>query len=217
MILQLLRFSRGGFMGTPSIRPRSPRACTLCTAHTNADDRTQNETGSEQALRSNACDHGHGTVHEPRRRRAPSSHRDHPGARLPACRKHAERKGSHNGSLSWPCRARQARGSGCGMTTPELMTAEDVAAMLGINVKTVYAGAAAGEIPARRVGRRFLFVRSVIEDWLTTAPEGPPPSRRAAHTRKPSKRRGEATSTIARGSLAASSGQHAPSGRPNPT
>lgn len=46
------------------------------------------------------------------------------------------------------------------------LTADEVAAMTGLCRKAVYTGAAAGEIPCRRVGRRFIFVRSVIERWL---------------------------------------------------
>lgn len=38
--------------------------------------------------------------------------------------------------------------------------------MLGIDPKTVYVGAKRGEIPCRRVGRRFIFARQAIEAWL---------------------------------------------------
>ena len=54
---------------------------------------------------------------------------------------------------------------------PEVVSAEWVARRLGVNVKTVYTAARTGEIPARRLGRRFIFVRQVIETWLATAPE----------------------------------------------
>ncbi len=56
------------------------------------------------------------------------------------------------------------------------MTAEALAAKLGVDVKTVYAGLARGEIPARRVGRRWIIVEQVIDDWLASPPE---PSRGA--------------------------------------
>jgi excisionase family DNA binding protein len=46
------------------------------------------------------------------------------------------------------------------------ITVEEVADMLGMHRTSVYDGARAGEIPCRRVGRRFIFVREVIEKWL---------------------------------------------------
>lgn len=48
----------------------------------------------------------------------------------------------------------------------EVLSADDVAAMLKLDRKSVYAGARAGEIPCRIVGRRFVFVRAAIEAWL---------------------------------------------------
>ena len=49
---------------------------------------------------------------------------------------------------------------------PEVITAQEVGKMLGIDQKTVYVGAKRGEIPHRRVGRRFIFCRQAIEAWL---------------------------------------------------
>lgn len=46
------------------------------------------------------------------------------------------------------------------------LTADDVAALLGLNRKSVYAAAAKGEIPCRRVGKRFVFWRETILAWL---------------------------------------------------
>jgi excisionase family DNA binding protein len=46
------------------------------------------------------------------------------------------------------------------------MPAIDAAKMLGISIQTLYRGARAGEVPCRRVGRRFIFVREVLDDWL---------------------------------------------------
>lgn len=48
------------------------------------------------------------------------------------------------------------------MTIP----AQELADMLGLHVQSVYAGARAGEIPCRRIGRRYVFVRAAIEAWL---------------------------------------------------
>lgn len=48
----------------------------------------------------------------------------------------------------------------------EVLTAEQVAAMLGVDKKTIYDKANRGEIPCRRLGRRMLFGRRAILDWL---------------------------------------------------
>lgn len=47
-----------------------------------------------------------------------------------------------------------------------VFTADELAVRLGMDRKTVYDGAARGEIPSRRVGRRVLFPRAAIELWL---------------------------------------------------
>lgn len=49
---------------------------------------------------------------------------------------------------------------------PDLLSGPDAAGLLGLDRKTLYAGAARGEIPHRRVGRRFLFSRRALEAWL---------------------------------------------------
>ncbi len=51
-------------------------------------------------------------------------------------------------------------------TMPEVMTADEVAAFLRLDRKTIYGAAAAGKIPSRRVGRRLLFSRRALEAWL---------------------------------------------------
>jgi excisionase family DNA binding protein len=48
----------------------------------------------------------------------------------------------------------------------EVMNAEEVAAFLRVDRKTVYDYAARGEIPFRRLGRRLLFSRSALVSWL---------------------------------------------------
>lgn len=53
------------------------------------------------------------------------------------------------------------------MTTPELINAAQVAEILGIGKNTVYEAAARGEIPCRRVGKRFLFCKPTIVAWLS--------------------------------------------------
>ena len=47
------------------------------------------------------------------------------------------------------------------------LTANELAAMLGVDRTTVYDAARRGEIPSVRVGRRFLFPREAIEAWLS--------------------------------------------------
>ena len=48
----------------------------------------------------------------------------------------------------------------------EVMTADGVAAFLGVDRNTVYEFAARGVIPHQRLGKRFLFRRGAIVAWL---------------------------------------------------
>lgn len=48
-----------------------------------------------------------------------------------------------------------------------IMTTQEVTEWLGINRKTLYSAVATGEIPARKIGRKYLFSRSAIMAWLT--------------------------------------------------
>lgn len=48
----------------------------------------------------------------------------------------------------------------------EVMSVDEVAEMLGVDKKTVYDKANRGQIPCRRLGRRMLFGRRAILDWL---------------------------------------------------
>ena len=52
---------------------------------------------------------------------------------------------------------------------PEVMTADEVAAFLRVNVKGVYAAVKAGQLPGRRVGKRLVFWRPVLLDWLKSS------------------------------------------------
>jgi excisionase family DNA binding protein len=49
---------------------------------------------------------------------------------------------------------------------PEVMDADELAAFLGVDRKTVSDYAGRGEIPHRRLGKRLLFSRSAIVAWL---------------------------------------------------
>lgn len=46
------------------------------------------------------------------------------------------------------------------------LSADEVAALLGVDRKSVYAAAARGELPSRRVGRRVIFPRAALLAWL---------------------------------------------------
>jgi excisionase family DNA binding protein len=50
-----------------------------------------------------------------------------------------------------------------------IIKASEAAALLGIHITTLYAAARQGEIPCRIIGRRFLFVRESLIDWLRCA------------------------------------------------
>lgn len=47
-----------------------------------------------------------------------------------------------------------------------MINAAEVAKILGVGKNTVYEAAARGEIPCRRIGKRFLFCRDTIVSWL---------------------------------------------------
>jgi excisionase family DNA binding protein len=49
----------------------------------------------------------------------------------------------------------------------EVMDADQVAALLRVNRKTVYEYAGRGLIPCRRLGKRVLFSRTALMSWLT--------------------------------------------------
>lgn len=47
-----------------------------------------------------------------------------------------------------------------------VLTADEVADLLGVDRKSIYAAARRNEIPHRRLGRRYLFSRQAILRWL---------------------------------------------------
>lgn len=53
-----------------------------------------------------------------------------------------------------------------GLTRDEVMTAREVADLLHMPVSTVYYLARRGEIPARRLGRTWRFLRPRLEEML---------------------------------------------------
>lgn len=50
----------------------------------------------------------------------------------------------------------------------QVLTADDVAALLRVSAKTVKRLAGDGRIPAQRVGRAWRFSRVAVLDWLAT-------------------------------------------------
>jgi excisionase family DNA binding protein len=53
-----------------------------------------------------------------------------------------------------------------GLTRDEVMTASEVADLLHLPVSTVYYLARQGELPARRLGRTWRFLRPRLEEML---------------------------------------------------
>ena len=51
----------------------------------------------------------------------------------------------------------------------QILTADKVAELLGVNRKTIYEAANRGDIPHRRLGRRLIFERGVVLRWLRQA------------------------------------------------
>jgi len=48
----------------------------------------------------------------------------------------------------------------------DILCADDVAAWLGVDRKTVYYAATRNEIPHQRLGKRLLFSRAALVSWL---------------------------------------------------
>jgi excisionase family DNA binding protein len=50
--------------------------------------------------------------------------------------------------------------------TPEVLTGEQLAELLQVDVKTVRSLAARGQLPGRKIGREWRFSRRAVLDWL---------------------------------------------------
>lgn len=55
---------------------------------------------------------------------------------------------------------------GCSLTRDEVMTAREVSDLLKMPVSTIYQLARRGELPARRLGRTWRFLRPRLEELL---------------------------------------------------
>lgn len=51
--------------------------------------------------------------------------------------------------------------------TDEVLNVDEVADLLKLGRNTVYEAASRGEIPHRRIGRRLIFSRSAVLEWLS--------------------------------------------------
>ena len=60
------------------------------------------------------------------------------------------------------------------MSDRPAITVDEVAELLGVGRKTVYEAAGRNEIPHRRIGRRLVFSREAVLEWLAcrAAPQG---------------------------------------------
>jgi excisionase family DNA binding protein len=54
--------------------------------------------------------------------------------------------------------------------TAEVMSVDEIAELLQVNRNTVYDAAGRGEIPHRRLGRRLIFSRVAVLEWLHGKP-----------------------------------------------
>jgi excisionase family DNA binding protein len=52
----------------------------------------------------------------------------------------------------------------------DVMTADEVARLLRLDRKTVYDAAGRGRMPHRRIGKRLVFSRAALLDWLACKP-----------------------------------------------
>jgi len=71
-----------------------------------------------------------------------------------------------------------------GVISPDdVLTAEEVAAMLRMTLAWVYSETRQNRIPHMRFGRRFRYRRSTIMAWLAALENSQRPSSRPVHTR----------------------------------
>jgi len=59
-----------------------------------------------------------------------------------------------------------------GLTRADLLTPDEVAALLSVPVSTVRDWARRGVLPSRKLGRHRRFLRSELERWVVDEPAG---------------------------------------------
>jgi len=52
---------------------------------------------------------------------------------------------------------------------PSVLTVEEAANFLRLNVKTVYTAISAGQMPGRKIGNRTVILRDGLLDWLQSS------------------------------------------------
>ena len=52
------------------------------------------------------------------------------------------------------------------MESKLILTAEETAKLLGIGMNKIYELLMSGELPSRRIGRKYLVSRIMLENWL---------------------------------------------------
>ena len=53
-----------------------------------------------------------------------------------------------------------------------IFTAEETAKLLGLGMNKIYELLTSGEIPSKRVGRKYLISRNTLEKWLNDFTKG---------------------------------------------
>ena len=53
------------------------------------------------------------------------------------------------------------------MTDDQLMSVQELATFLNVNISTVYQWSQRGQIPAMKIGKMWRYRRSDVEAWLT--------------------------------------------------
>jgi len=62
---------------------------------------------------------------------------------------------------------------------PVVLTVEEAAEFLRLNVKTLYAAIDMGTVPARKFGKRIVILRDALLDWMRSKARGSSRNRRS--------------------------------------
>ena len=62
---------------------------------------------------------------------------------------------------------------------PVVLTVEEAAEFLRLNVKTLYAAIDMGAVPARKFGKRIVILRDALLDWMRSKARVSPRQRRS--------------------------------------
>jgi excisionase family DNA binding protein len=87
-----------------------------------------------------------------------------------------------------PTSAKRKRPTVTPARSPEVLDVQGTAALLTVSADTVYDLFARGELPGRKVGRKWLTTKAAVLRWIentSTTTAWPAPSRAATRTRSP--------------------------------